>query len=270
MANTPGGILKAERERQKKSLREISQKLKLNREYLKAIESENYSILPAEIFTRSYIRMYADALGLDSDSIVNLYDGLARPETADIEPPAGITVPESLDIRSTLRSYISRKVIVITAVVMAASAVFFLTFRDKPQFQEAARPAAEEPVSPESESGTVAAEAAKPESQAVQEPAPVQQPVRQETRKPVDAQSLFLKIVADDLTWVSVRIDRGSPGEWFLRPGESIELTARERFALKIGNAGGTRLFLNGQDIGVLGPRGHIIDIVLPDQNSTL
>ena len=76
---------------------------------------------------------------------------------------------------------------------------------------------------------------------------------------------LSLRIEATEITWVSVSVDDGGPKEWLLRTGESISVTAREKFTLKIGNAGGTRLTLNNRDIGSLGPRGKIVDIVLTE-----
>lgn len=275
MAKTPGGILKAERERQKKSLREIAQKLKLNSDYLKAIESENYSVLPAEIFTRSYIRMYADSLGLDSDSIVELYDSCGRGESVESEPrddTAGHDLPH---VSPQLRSFISRHSVVLATVIVAVALIVFLAVRDndKPHVAEPYQGTAVEQAAPEQKADSAAIETAGPAPKGAEESPPVKQPAMQEVqqpavRKPVVAGSISLKIVADDLTWVSVRIDEGNPAEWFLRPGESIELSAREQFALKVGNAGGTRLFFNGQDVGVLGPRGRIIDLVLPATHS--
>jgi cytoskeleton protein RodZ len=62
--DTPGNVLRAERERQKKSLKEIAKRLKINIQYIKAIEEDDYSLLPAEVFTKAYLRIYAEALEL--------------------------------------------------------------------------------------------------------------------------------------------------------------------------------------------------------------
>ena len=75
---------------------------------------------------------------------------------------------------------------------------------------------------------------------------------------------MTLKIVARELTWVSLSIDGGKPREWQLRPGQTITLNGQSGFSGKIGNAGGTRLYFNNKDMGELGPPGKIIDIVLP------
>jgi len=39
-------------------------------------------------------------------------------------------------------------------------------------------------------------------------------------------------------------------------------------FKLKIGNAGGTRLILNGEDLGSLGPPGKIVDLTLTENHT--
>jgi hypothetical protein len=49
-----------------------------------------------------------------------------------------------------------------------------------------------------------------------------------------------------------------------LRAGESLEFLADEIFRVKVGNAGGTKLYFNGSYLGELGDHGKIVDIVLP------
>ncbi len=43
-----------------------------------------------------------------------------------------------------------------------------------------------------------------------------------------------------------------------------MTLTASESFAVTVGNAGGTKLILDGKDIGKIGPAGKVVDIKLP------
>ena len=83
--DTPGNVLKSERERQKKPLKEVARKLKVNIKYLEAIEDDDYSVLPAEVFARSYIRLYADELALDSSKLLELFENIGK-EPAPEEP----------------------------------------------------------------------------------------------------------------------------------------------------------------------------------------
>lgn len=84
--DTPGKLLKTVREGKGKSLEEISNLLKIRHEYLKAIEAEDYQLIPGEVFVKGYIRAYASVFGLDSDYILGLYKKqTALPKTT--EPP---------------------------------------------------------------------------------------------------------------------------------------------------------------------------------------
>jgi hypothetical protein len=83
-----------------------------------------------------------------------------------------------------------------------------------------------------------------------------------------DARKLTLRITATELTWISMRIDGEKRKEWSMRSGDAVTVTASDRFEIKVGNAGGTRLHLNNEDLGELGPHGKIIDIVLPQSEN--
>ncbi len=71
--DTPGKLLKTAREKKGKSLEDFANLLKIRYEYLKAIENEDYQFISGEVFVKGYMRIYATALGLDSDYILDLY-----------------------------------------------------------------------------------------------------------------------------------------------------------------------------------------------------
>lgn len=71
--NTPGKILKAERAKKEMSLEGLSESLKIKAEYLRAIENDDYRPIPSETFVIGYVRLYADAVGLDGDRVLDLY-----------------------------------------------------------------------------------------------------------------------------------------------------------------------------------------------------
>ena len=60
-----GGKLYNKRKDLKLSLEEISSKTKISKQYLKALESGDYSIFPADIFARGYFKQYAKFIGLE-------------------------------------------------------------------------------------------------------------------------------------------------------------------------------------------------------------
>lgn len=56
------------------SLAEISKATRIQAKYLEALESGDYSALPAEVYIRGFLRSYARYLGLEETAFVKLYD----------------------------------------------------------------------------------------------------------------------------------------------------------------------------------------------------
>src|SRR5271157_3201159 len=75
-----GENLRREREMRGVSLEEISSATKISLRFLDAIEREDFSKLPAGIFSRSFIRTYARYLGLDEERVVAEFQLAARPQ----------------------------------------------------------------------------------------------------------------------------------------------------------------------------------------------
>src|SRR5215212_745758 len=87
---TLGEELKRRREERQISLTDISEATRIGTRFLKAIEADNFSVLPGGIFTRSFIRAYAREIGMDEDEAISLYQqqatGQAAPEGQPGQP----------------------------------------------------------------------------------------------------------------------------------------------------------------------------------------
>ena len=68
-----GQELKRERELRGIPLQEIADSTKINIRFLRALEEDQFDILPEKFFTRGIIRTYAKYLGLDEESVLNIY-----------------------------------------------------------------------------------------------------------------------------------------------------------------------------------------------------
>ena len=55
------------------SLQTIIDRTKIASLYLRAIESEQFQVLPGRIYSVNYIRQYAEAIDYDADTILSLY-----------------------------------------------------------------------------------------------------------------------------------------------------------------------------------------------------
>ena len=74
------------RQKQGVTLEHIADKTKISIRFLRAIEAEEFEKLPGGLFSTSYIRQYAAAIGLDEDQLLTQYkDKTGPPE----EEPAG-------------------------------------------------------------------------------------------------------------------------------------------------------------------------------------
>jgi cytoskeletal protein RodZ len=97
---TLGEELRYRREQRGISLAEISEATRIGTRFLKAIETDNFSILPGGIFTRSFIRAYAKQVGMDEDEAIALYLKQATGPGADQpDPPATEQSPSEQSTR---------------------------------------------------------------------------------------------------------------------------------------------------------------------------
>jgi cytoskeleton protein RodZ len=68
-----GATLREARMRERIDVSEIEAKTKIRARYLRALENEEWDLLPGPTFVRSFLRTYAQALGLDGKALVEEY-----------------------------------------------------------------------------------------------------------------------------------------------------------------------------------------------------
>jgi cytoskeleton protein RodZ len=68
-----GETLRDARMRARIDVSEIEAKTKIRAKYLRALENEEWSLLPGPTFVKSFLRTYAQALGLDGKALVEEY-----------------------------------------------------------------------------------------------------------------------------------------------------------------------------------------------------
>ncbi|HWX52610.1 MAG TPA: helix-turn-helix domain-containing protein [Solirubrobacteraceae bacterium] len=68
-----GATLREARMRARLDVSEIEAKTKIRAKYLRALENEEWSLLPGSTFVKSFLRTYAQALGLDGRALVEEY-----------------------------------------------------------------------------------------------------------------------------------------------------------------------------------------------------
>jgi len=74
---SPGKYLKAKRESQKLSLKEVADTTRIREPVLRALEEDRYANLPA-IYVKSFLSTYAECLGLDSNEVIMVHQKIAE------------------------------------------------------------------------------------------------------------------------------------------------------------------------------------------------
>jgi cytoskeleton protein RodZ len=68
-----GETLREARMRQRLDIADVESKTKIRAKYLRALENEEFSMLPGPTFVKTFLRTYAEALGLDPHALVEEY-----------------------------------------------------------------------------------------------------------------------------------------------------------------------------------------------------
>ncbi len=68
-----GSLLKTLRETAGLTLDDMVARTKISKRYLRAIEADDYATLPAKVYTRGFVTLYAQALGLDAERVATSF-----------------------------------------------------------------------------------------------------------------------------------------------------------------------------------------------------
>ena len=288
-ADSLGSYLRRERELRRVSLQDISAATKVQLKFLEALEADRYDQLPPVPFVVGFLRAYAQCLALEPDEIIAAYYarhssqedleahgvfvadqekrsrrfgwgglGIAaavivlvagfawRMLTVDQEVHTAQLVPRPATQRFQEHTEASSALLHLASDTDQASRVMPDAAAPLASTVSPAGRESEPPVViaalPASESGSTS-DAGVAERSTVTETVAVEAPGE-------PASALFvLQAVALEDTWLRVDIDGDERYELILRAGKDMQWEATERFVLKVGNAHGTRLTLNGRDV---------------------
>ncbi|WP_424765726.1 RodZ domain-containing protein [Paenibacillus sp. sgz302251] len=100
-----GELLRNAREKQGLSLDDIQESTKIRKRYLEAIESGDHTILPGPFYVRAFVKNYSEAVGLDPEEVLRLYqhEVPAPPAAEQIAEPATVRPPRRVKSQSSER-----------------------------------------------------------------------------------------------------------------------------------------------------------------------
>src|SRR5690348_3713094 len=117
--------------RQKIDVADVEAATKIRAKYLRALENEEFGLLPGNTFVKTFLRTYAEYLGLDAQLLVEEYCAEHEPrEHAEVQPfaPAAHRRPRERRPRGPAGPPgPGTAVIVVVAVVLVIFAILGLT-----------------------------------------------------------------------------------------------------------------------------------------------
>ena len=121
-----GEQLKLARKSKNKSLEDISRDTNISKQYLEALEEDNYDVLPGSAYVRGFLSNYARCVGLDPKAVVKQYNKLATLSELLESGTPGNTAP-----RRRKRRVIRKRAIILLAafVLMILCLVILLQLR---------------------------------------------------------------------------------------------------------------------------------------------
>lgn len=258
-----GPLLEKKRTEKGLSLKDVEQATKIRTRYLQGLEREDFSMLPDHIYTRGFLKTYANFLGLDGEKLSRELKERSSPRRERQfnyeEPPAnrferpfmplGEIEAEPRRISGATILTFALALLVLATVV---GALYYVGTRSQPsenvenqaegpasaQEEEAAEEPAEEPAA--------APDTARPATQSANESTTASQNTVQVTVAVQDLPA-GLTITADG----SVVLDQ------FAQPGFSQRFEAQRILSVSTSNGGSVEVELDGRNIGRLGNFGQ-------------
>jgi cytoskeletal protein RodZ len=258
--------LKKAREAKKIDLNRIADQTKININFLKNIEEGKFDFLP-ELYVRSFLKLYLQQIGEDPSLFLNEYDSIKSDEALKVtvvtdEDLKNIDKPKHLrdqisTIIEKIKPYIRQMNLIWLGIgVVIVFLVIYSLAKDGNNHQIIS-------------AGSTGKALIEPRKNTLDTLSPSLYVEKIFNKK----KELNLQLKAFERTWLQISVDDSVAKEHIFDSGMESNWYAKERFKLRIGNAAGIRLFLNGKDLGPLGKAGEVIKVDLTEdgvQNTSL
>jgi len=288
--------LRKAREAKGLSLEDLFQRTRVRVVYLQAIEDEEFDLLPVPVYTKNFIKIYARALGIDSEPIIKRYEDYLN-SRREAPAPAPEEVSEGKHPFTKItgqKTYLS-----IVFVLMAVIIVSWLIFKQSESSSDiinsnnsiinAVQENKEQNVKSSLNTTVPATEQIESNTALAQNKINKQLPVKMQTAStyagsenndikpfkkqislPVEntvsnnsGETSLLVIKATEETWMRIKADQNPSFQVMLKPGEKLERRA-ESFNIDIGNANGVKVQFKGKNVENLGKTGEVVHLRLP------
>jgi cytoskeleton protein RodZ len=232
-----GEWLRRQREMREISLRDIADRTKISLRYLEAMEQDRFDILPAPIFAKGFLREYARYVGLSPDEVVNHYLSVQNPQEGSEEGRKEETRSGRERARKTRGWTWGLFLLLAGALLLALVAVIVWAQKrhdDSSMQLQSPPPMAAPPAA------VVPAAATVPPPEAPTSP-------------------LEVSLDFTENCWVEAVMDGKNRLSELRVQGESLQLEAKERVVLTLGNAGAVEVQVNGYPLDLGKKKGEVV-----------
>ena len=255
-----GDLLRKERITRRITVETIARDLKLNVKYIKSLESNEYSELPADPYVRVYLKSLAKYLSLDSEAILKQFYG-ERGMSTDPSPRAS---PDRIPITMKQKEE-SRNPLLIVAVILIGLLALFSFIAKKQGWISAPEPAPSTSTAPVDtefiDPGTTTDSSladslipAMPPQPAVTVDSPHTSVKPATPTQPADTNGqmrLTLSVVKDSV-WLQVYTD-GTSWKNVVYRGQNRTFVARDSFNVHAGNIAAVKFSFNDKALAIPG-----------------
>jgi cytoskeletal protein RodZ len=230
-SDTLGERFRAAREARGLSLSDVSDQIRIRSVYLAAIEDENWKAIGAPVYVRGFLRTYARFLGIDPEEAVATFNR-AQPSAQQSGQAAVLEAPDGEPPR---RFEVQRgSWLVWVAASVAVLLIAFVVYNELTMKR-----------------GTTATVAAASPTAAatpvISTPAPTPRQVR------------TLALVFSAPSWLRVTVDGNVSMEGTFPAGTAKTFHGKNAL-VRLGNAGGVEVYVDGKDVGKLGKSGDVVE----------
>jgi transcriptional regulator with XRE-family HTH domain len=255
MTDSLGIWLRRSREARKQDLEDVVRALRIRRRYLQALEMGDYEALPGPIQARGFLRNYARFLGLPVEDVLARYDAEVRgvpvqPRVPEIEMPSSrgmrnwAPAPPSVEEeRIAVRANSSGSMLKVLGIALLLFALFTLVIFLWLEFGQ----------------GTVIEAAVATQPAVAASPTLTATPETPRSFVVSPDGTVRVRLLPLGHAWISVSADERIVFQGIAGPEQALEAVAGEMIIVSTGNGGAFRLFVNGEDWGVLGEQGQVV-----------
>jgi transcriptional regulator with XRE-family HTH domain len=233
-----GNVLKEAREAKGLSLDSVEGEIRIRKKYLVALESDDYQVLPGQVYTRAFLRTYSRFLGLDVDALVTEFDKYNPRRASEAVTGSPLASVNGRKKPGYLGFLFVAGVIIL---LVAFNSLYGLLRGEEPV------PKVPPPGANVEESREVSPDDPEPDLRPDEDPLP-----------PPAGLDLVLQVTGGPC-WMRVVVDGEEVFRNIASDGESLRFQGRETIDLTLGNAGVVEVQLNGESLGVLGQFGEVV-----------